>query len=109
MIAHRVSLAVLALMAMGLGSSEARTMTIKNSCGVTIFPAYAGKEGSLTLNGETAPAGWKLEAGGETVLDIPKVWKDGRIWIRSGGEGCTEDVNKCLIGKCDSSGGGLEW
>lgn len=37
------------------------------------------------------------------------VGRDGRIWIRSGGEGCTEDVTKCLIGKCDSSGGGLEW
>lgn len=51
----------------------ARTITVKNSCGVTIFPAYAGKQGRLSLNGQVAPGGWALKAGGETVLDIPDV------------------------------------
>ena len=51
----------------------ARQITVKNSCGLTVYPAYAGQGGTPTLSdGSPAPAGWELAANAQTVLDVPE-------------------------------------
>jgi len=79
--------------------SLARTLTVKNSCGVTIFPAYAGKGGCLSQGGKAAPGGWELEAGGETVLDVPDVCEWLSIRRHSP---CDRELNRHFIVATDS-------
>jgi len=72
---------------------------VKNSCGVTIFPAYAGKSGHLSQEGKVAPGGWELEAGGETVLDIPDVCE----WLSIRRHPpCDRELNRRFIMAADS-------
>ena len=54
--------------------ASARTITVKNSCSATIWPAYYGSgTGGVTLDdGSPAPSGWQLNKAQSTDLIVPE-------------------------------------
>jgi hypothetical protein len=65
----------LALLALSVPTAS-RKISIKNSCSATIFPAYTGGGGAVTLkDGSQAPTGWSLPKGQTTDLTVPDLCK----------------------------------
>ncbi|KAF7291160.1 Osmotin, thaumatin-like protein [Mycena indigotica] len=79
----------------------ARTFTVKNNCGFTIWPAMF-----TDLNaGSAAPeqtTGWEAPAGHSVSFGVPDNWTAGRIWGRTD---CDFSVNpgptSCSTGGCN--------
>ncbi|RXK38155.1 hypothetical protein M231_04529 [Tremella mesenterica] len=94
-------LQVLGLVVFGLGIRvEGRQVTVKNSCGGTVYAAYAGQGGQVTgVNGAVAPGGWEMAGGASTVLNVPEGWHNARIWARTG---CQSGGGGCQVGACKS-------
>ncbi|KAK7683688.1 hypothetical protein QCA50_013064 [Cerrena zonata] len=99
----KFTLATLVPLAMA-GFASARTITVKNNCPFTIWPAMFTdlNAGSAVPNHET---GWQANAHTQVSFSVPNNWKAGRIWGR---RNCNfNDPNpgtQCADGGCN---GGL--
>lgn len=88
------SLLVALLSAASLGA--ARKITVKNSCGQTVWPAM------FTQRPEQAPSqptGWELGSGQSTEFEVVDTWMEARIWGRLGCSG-DGDAFHCTSGDC---------
>jgi len=93
-----------AALSLVIGLSSARTLTVKNNCGFTVWPAVF-----TDLNVGTAvpstQTGWEAAAGSSVSFAIPDNWKAGRIWGRTECDFSTNPgPNSCATGGCN---GGL--
>lgn len=85
--------------------ATARKITVKNSCGTTIWPG-------MHTGGTNAPqqvTGWVLTPGTYNEFEVADDWTAGRIWARTG---CTIQDGKfqCLTGGCGlGTGGDITW
>ncbi|KAK7018285.1 thaumatin-like protein, partial [Favolaschia claudopus] len=84
---------------------SARTFTVTNSCGYTIWPAIF-----TDLNVGSAipdqPTGWEAPAGSSVSFSVPDNWTAGRIWPRTQCDfSSNPGPNSCVTGGCN---GGLE-
>lgn len=87
---------VTALLAASVGS--ARTITVKNNCKDTIWPAMFTQD---PAQAPKHPTGWAQQPGQVVSFAVPDVWKAARIWGRTH---CNADGTGCKSGDC----GGLE-
>ncbi|EIW66392.1 hypothetical protein TREMEDRAFT_35226, partial [Tremella mesenterica DSM 1558] len=74
---------------------QARQITVKNSCGTTLWPA-------LFTGGSVIPSqttGWELSPGNSTQFQVDDGWTSGRVWARTG---CVQGPQglTCLTGGC---------
>ncbi|KZV87730.1 thaumatin type pathogenesis-related group 5 protein [Exidia glandulosa HHB12029] len=95
---------LISLAALALTATADRTITVRNKCKQTIWPAI------FTPPGFPAPkvdTGFKLAPGGHKSFKVPGNWTSGRIWGRTG---C--DFGKKVPGplQCETGGcnGGLK-
>lgn len=84
---------------------SARTVTVRNSCSFTIWPAtFTDPNAGGSAPG--VPTGWQADPNTSLILNVPDNWKAARIWAR---RNCNfSDPNpatQCASGGCT---GGLE-
>jgi hypothetical protein len=103
-----MSRAYLVLLSLFLFSTTlARQITVINSCGTTIWPAFF--TGSTIGLPESQANGWELASGVNTVFRVGDDWTAGRIWARTG---CMIQDGRfqCLTGGCGTGeNGNVEW
>ncbi|RPD61133.1 thaumatin-like protein [Lentinus tigrinus ALCF2SS1-7] len=87
-------------------SAAARTMTVKNNCGYTIWPALF-TDLNVSPSSPSHATGWEQGAHQTVSFDVPNDWRAGRIWGRRGCDFSKGPAgpNQCLDGGCN---GGLE-
>ena len=70
---HRVLLTAFTVLNLSiLPILAGKTIHVKNSCGATVYPAFAGQGGQVTRsNGQSAPPSWELGSGGTSDLVVP--------------------------------------
>lgn len=61
-------------------SAAARTMTVKNNCGYTIWPALY-TDLNVSPSRPDHPTGWQQDAHQTVSFNVPNDWRAGRIWV----------------------------
>ncbi|KAH8804335.1 thaumatin [Flagelloscypha sp. PMI_526] len=85
------------------GSTSARTFTVKNNCGYTIWPAVFTGTGSVRPSG---PTGWEAPAGHVQTFTVDEGWTAGRVWARTECDfSDSAPATQCSTGGCN---GGLQ-
>ncbi|GAA5944854.1 thaumatin family protein [Sporobolomyces koalae] len=81
---------------------SARTITVKNNCASTIWPAIFTSSGTAP----SSSTGWTAKKGSSVAITIADNWS-GRIWARTG---CTFPAGTTLPATCATGGcnGGLQ-
>ncbi|ESK90961.1 thaumatin-like protein [Moniliophthora roreri MCA 2997] len=88
-------------------AAEARSLTVKNNCAFTVWPAIFTPS-SLGGSGTSQPdskTGWEATAGSEVTFSVPNNWQAGRIWGRRDCDFSRTPPLTCASGSCN---GGLE-
>nr|ALA44972.1 thaumatin-like protein 10 [Moniliophthora perniciosa] len=82
-------------------TATARTLTVKNNCAHTVWPAIF-TDSSCGGAAPDQPTGWQADPNSSLTFDVDD-WRCGRIWGRAGCD--FSGVGSCLTGNCE---GGLE-
>ncbi|EJD43345.1 Osmotin, thaumatin-like protein [Auricularia subglabra TFB-10046 SS5] len=102
---------LLSVASLALVAAADRTITVKNNCNYTIWPAVFTPPGHPAPKVET---GWKAPPGHKKSFKVPSNWVSGRIWGRTGCDFSKKVPGplQCKTGgcngglKCTKSGGG---
>ncbi|KAK7037418.1 hypothetical protein VNI00_011168 [Paramarasmius palmivorus] len=82
-------------------TANARTFTVRNNCGSTIWPAIFTPSGSSPDHA----TGWEAASGTQETFNVPNDWTSGRIWGRTNCDFSRPGADSCETGGCE---GGLE-
>ncbi|KAK7030875.1 hypothetical protein VNI00_013985 [Paramarasmius palmivorus] len=87
--------------------TQARSLTVKNNCAFTVWPAlFTPQIGSgSAASGPDGKTGWEAPAGSEVSFSVPDDWQAGRLWGRRDCDFSRAPPLTCASGSCN---GGLE-
>ncbi|KAF9036664.1 thaumatin-like protein [Panaeolus papilionaceus] len=86
-----------------LAAASARTITVRNACSFTIWPALF-TDPSINTAIPNQPTGWQAAPNTQVSFTVPDTWAAGRIWGRRYCDFTTAGTGSCLDGGCN---GGL--
>ncbi|PPQ70285.1 hypothetical protein CVT24_000848 [Panaeolus cyanescens] len=86
-----------------VASASARTVTVKNACSFTIWPALF-TDPSLNSAIPSQPTGWEAAPNTQVSFTVPETWTSGRIWGRRYCNFTTTGEGSCLDGGLCSGG-----
>ena len=76
---HFVSSSIL-LVAVFATTCVARTFTVHNNCGYTVWPALF-TDLHVSPSKPNHPTGWKQDPHQTVSFQVPNDWRAGRIWV----------------------------
>ncbi|KAI3611705.1 protein phosphatase [Moniliophthora roreri] len=85
------------LVAAVASTATARTLTVRNNCAYTVWPAIF-TDSSCGGTAPDQPTGWQADPNSSVTFDVDD-WKCGRIWGRAGCD--FGGVGSCLTGSCE--------